>query len=171
MLFPIFLGLPWLQQHNPDIDWERGTFEFRTDPTLVRIRAIATKAQAMMKGTPFEEQKPQRIKIPKPTIEEITDEEPHPITNPDAEPIGPQDYPPENKPVPNHPVKEIPKPSKLQPEPETELKSVELEELPDLEEGEFLIAYLKGEPVIGILEQGQSPLTEEFEKPTFSYLR
>ena len=46
----IILGLPWLRQHNPDIDWEKGTFEFRTDPTLVRICA-------MMKGSPFEEQK------------------------------------------------------------------------------------------------------------------
>ena len=124
-----------------------------------------------MKGTVFKEQKPQWIKTPKLTIEEIADEEPCPITNPDAEPIGPQDYPSENKPVPNHPVEEIPKPSKLQPEPETELKSVNLEELSDLEEGEFLIAYLKGEPVIGILEQGQSPLTKEFEEPTFSYSR
>ena len=122
----IILGLPWLRQHNPDINWEKGTFEFRTDPMLVKIRAIATKAQAMMKGTPFVKQKPQRIKSLKPTIEEIADEEPHPITNPDAEPIGPQDYLSENKPVPNHPVKETPKPSKPQPEPETELKLVDL---------------------------------------------
>ena len=107
-----------------------------------------------MKGTAFEEQKPQRIRTPKPTIKEIADEEPRPIANPDAEPIGPQDYPSENKPVPDHPVEETPQPSKLHPEPKTELKSVDLEELPDLEEGEFLIAYLKGEPVIGILEQG-----------------
>ena len=89
----IILGLPWLRQHNPDIDWEKGTIEFRTDPTLVRIRAIATKARAMMKGTPFEEQKPQQTKSPRPTVEEVVDEEPLPITNPDAEPIGPQDYP------------------------------------------------------------------------------
>ena len=124
-----------------------------------------------MKGTPFEEQKPQQIKAPKPTIQEIADEEPHPITNPDANPIGPQDYLSENKPVPNHPVEETPKLSKPQPEPETELKSVDLEELPDLEEGEFLITYLKEEPIIGILEQGQSPLTKKFEEPTFSYSR
>ena len=32
-----------------------------------------------------------------------------------------------------------------------------------------MIAYLKGEPVISILKQGQSLLTKEFEKPTFSY--
>ena len=49
------------------------------------------------------------------------------------------------------------------------MKSVNLEELPDLEEGELLIAYLKGEPIIGILEHGRSPLTKEFEEPTFSY--
>ena len=150
----IILGLPWLRQHNPDIDWEKGTFEFRTDPTLVRIRAIATKARAMMKGSPFEERKVRPTKPPKPTIEEVADKEPQPVTNPDAEPIGPQDYPLGDKPVPIHPVKETPKPSEPQPEPETEMKSVNLEELPDLEEGELLIAYLKGEPVIGILEHG-----------------
>ena len=101
----------------------------------------------------------------------MADKEPQPITNSDAKPIGPQDYPLEDKPVPIHPVKETPKPSEPQPEPEMELKLVNLEELPDLEEGELLIAYLKGEPVIGILEHGQSLLTKEFKEPTFSYLR
>ena len=64
----------------------------------------------MMKGTPFEERKPQQIRIPKPTVEEVVDEEPLPVTNPDDKPIGPQDHPSNTKPVPIHPVKETPKP-------------------------------------------------------------
>ena len=60
-----------------------------------------------MKGSPFEERKVRPTKPPKPTVEEVPDEEPQPVTNPDAEPIGPQDYPLEDKPVlsrkhPNH---------------------------------------------------------------------
>jgi hypothetical protein len=27
----IILGLPWLRTINPDIDWKKGTFEFRED--------------------------------------------------------------------------------------------------------------------------------------------
>ena len=66
----------------------------------------------MMKGSPFEEWKVQPTKPPKPTVEEVADEEPQPVTNPDAEPIGPQDYPLEDKPVPIHLINETPKPSK-----------------------------------------------------------
>ncbi|KXN86452.1 hypothetical protein AN958_10085 [Leucoagaricus sp. SymC.cos] len=25
----MILGLPWLQKHNPDIDWENGTLQWR----------------------------------------------------------------------------------------------------------------------------------------------
>ena len=165
----IILGLPWLQQHNPDIDWEKGMFEFRTDPMWVRICTIAVKTWAMMKGMPFEERRLRMVKLPKPTIEEVTDEEPPPITNPDAEWIGPQDHPLIIETTDIHPIKEPSKLSKPESEPETELKSVDLEELPNLEEGKLLITYLKGEPIISILEQGQSLLTKEFEEPTFSY--
>ena len=28
----IVLGLPWLQQHNPDIDWTTGQVKFKTAP-------------------------------------------------------------------------------------------------------------------------------------------
>ena len=131
----IILGLPWLRQHNPDIDWEKGMFEFRTDPTWVRIRTIVVKAWAMMKGTPFEERRLRMVKLPKPTIEEVTNEEPPPITNPNAEPIGPQDHLSIIETTDIHPIKELSKLSKPESEPETELKSVDLVELPDLEEG------------------------------------
>ena len=121
---------------------------------MVRIRTIVTKVQTMMRRTPFEEWKSQLITFPKPTIEGVVDEEPPPTTNPDAEPIGPQDHPLETKLVPNHPIKKTPKPFEPQPEPEMELKLVDLEGPPDLEKGKLLIAYLKGEPVIGISKQG-----------------
>ena len=88
----IILRLPWLQQHNPDIDWEKGMFKFRTDPALVRICTIMTKVWAMMKGMLFEKCKPQMVKLPKATIEEVFNEEPLPLTNPDAELIGPKDH-------------------------------------------------------------------------------
>ena len=122
-----------------------------------------------MKGMPFEEQKLQPIKFPKPTVEEVVDKEPLHTTNPDAELIGPQDYPPGTTPVSILPVPETPKPSKTKSEPEMELKSVNLEELPNLEEGKLLITYLKGEPVIGILKQGQPPLMKvlgQHQNPT-----
>ena len=33
----IILGLPWLRENNPDIDWKRGTFTWRNDPTDQRL--------------------------------------------------------------------------------------------------------------------------------------
>ena len=123
----------------------------------------------MMKGMPFKEQKLRTVKLSKLTIEEETDEELSPITNLNAEPIGPQDHLSIAESTNIHPIKEPPKPSKPKSEPETELKSVDLEELPNLGEGKLLIAYLKGEPIISILKQGQSLLTKEFEEPTFSH--
>ena len=102
-------------------------------------------------------------------MEEVTNEELSPMTNLDAEPIRPQDHPSIAESTNIHPIKEPLKPSKPESEPDMELKLVDLEELPDLEEGKLLIAYLKGEPIIGILKQGQSLLTKEFEEPTFSH--
>ena len=121
------------------------------------------------RDTPFKKHKPQTVKLPKVTIKEVLDEQPLPIINPDAELIRPQDYPLPTEPTTNK-LPDKPKPSnKLELVPETELKSVHLEALPELEEGQLLVAYLKGESVISIHNPGQSPFTKEFEEPTFSY--
>ena len=34
---------------------------------------------------------------------------------------------------------------------------------------ELLIAYIKGEPVIGIFEPQKTPLTEEYDEPKYCY--
>ena len=60
----------------------------------------------------------------------MIDEKPSPVTNPDAEPIGPQDHLLIVEPTGTHPVKKPSKLAKPKSEPETELKSVNLEKKP-----------------------------------------
>jgi hypothetical protein len=64
----IILGLPWLQKVNPAINWKRGTFEFREDLHLAQIQRIVEKTRKNHRIL-------SRKRIPKPTIEEIPDEE------------------------------------------------------------------------------------------------
>jgi hypothetical protein len=68
----IILGLPWLQDINPDIDWKKGTFEFRED-RRAQIQRIVAKTKEKM--APFA-QPEQPKRFPQPTVEEIPDEEP-----------------------------------------------------------------------------------------------
>jgi hypothetical protein len=42
-------------------------------------------------------------------------------------------------------------------------------EAPEAEDEEILIAYIKGEPVIGIFGQEEAPFTDELDHPTYSY--
>jgi hypothetical protein len=76
----IILGFPWLNDHNPDINWKTGEFSWRETkrwrflnlprrkPHTLRPleRAKTLAQQALMEQT-----------IPKPSIEEIPDEEAH----------------------------------------------------------------------------------------------
>jgi predicted aspartyl protease len=50
----IILGLPWLQDINPNIDWKKGTFEFRED-RRAQIRRIVVKTKEKM--APFAQPK------------------------------------------------------------------------------------------------------------------
>jgi imidazole glycerol phosphate synthase subunit HisF len=36
----IILGLPWLQKVNPDIDWKKGTFQYRNSTIPIRKTTI-----------------------------------------------------------------------------------------------------------------------------------
>jgi gag-polyprotein putative aspartyl protease len=52
----IILGLPWLRQHNPMVNWSTGAFEFREEAQLrclERTKAIARKWQDTMIGSTF----------------------------------------------------------------------------------------------------------------------
>jgi phage repressor protein C with HTH and peptisase S24 domain len=131
----------------------------------MRTKAIAAKARQAMKGTAFEQKKKEDRKWPKATVEEIPDEEKPVKTLPNAEPIGPQDRLMTEE--PNSPTiavtssNEKNEPESLPEEPQGELESDE----------DLLFAYIKVEPVIGILQMATAPLTTEFDEPRFSYSR
>jgi hypothetical protein len=106
-------------------------------------------------------------------VEEIHDEEQSVKTLPDAEPIRPQDD------------------SDLANEPnlvnETAIDNIDLEQIPspetstpcaeeadlyhdeEIDSDELIITYIRGEPVIGIFESENDPLTTEFDEPCYLY--
>jgi hypothetical protein len=161
----IILGLPWLQDINPKIDWRKGTFEFREDLRRARIRQIIAKTKEKM--APFAQPK----RFPQPTVEEIPDEEPVIFTLPNAIPISPQDAPLPEVAIDNL-VTETLEPHD---EPTAEQSSpLSLEEdnlhlCDEIADDELLIAYVQGKPVIGIFGSEEPPLTVEFDEPRFSY--
>jgi hypothetical protein len=110
---------------------------------------------------------------PKATVKEIPDEEQPVETLPDAEPIGPQedsDLVGEpnliNKTViDNIALEQIPS-------PETSTLCTEEADLchdDEIDNDELIIAYIRGEPVIGVFEPASDPLTTEFDEPRYSY--
>ena len=40
-----------------------------------------------------------------------------------------------------------------------------------IKDDELLIAYIRGEPVVKVFEPQKTPLTEEYDKPKYSYSR
>ena len=174
----VILGLPWLQKINLIIDWKKGTFEFREDLWAAQVRRIVAKAREKwgMLG---------KERTPQPTIEEIPDEEPTIKTHDDAEPIGPQDEPFNQK---DHPSRQItpdalptlsPDEEECDPPDESELDNPIIAYLrgksaleifdEELEPGDRIIAYTQGEPVIGIFDPLSTPNPSSFQPPEYSY--
>jgi hypothetical protein len=161
----VILGLPWLRKENPDVNWKEGTFRYRDELSMARIRTIVEKSRR-------NHAKPLKP-WPKATVEEIPDEEQPVETLPDTEPIGPQE--------------DSDLVDELNLDNETVIDNIALEQIPsistpcveeadlchndEIDSDEFIIAYIKGEPVIGIFEPANDPLTTEFDEPHYSYLR
>jgi RNase H-like domain found in reverse transcriptase/Reverse transcriptase (RNA-dependent DNA polymerase)/Integrase zinc binding domain len=145
----IILGLPWLRQHNPTVDWSTGAFEFREEARLRRLernKAIAKNWRDTMIGSAFTRPPPPTIPtIPmKLTIEEVPEE---PSTK-------------EELPVAHNVVDE---PTSTSPPSE----SLPQDEVKD---DELVIAYVRGKSVFGIFEPAkEAPLTIDFDEPKFSY--
>jgi ADP-heptose:LPS heptosyltransferase len=159
----IILGLPWLRAINPDIDWKKGTFKFRKDLRQTQIQQIVAKTKEKM--MPFGQPK----RFPKPTVEEIPDEELTTLTLPNTLPISPQDTSP-----PEITVNDLTtEPLETKPKPE-EQSSPHLEEdnlhlCDEIADDEVLIAYVRGKPVIGIFRSEEPSPTIKFDEPKFSY--
>jgi hypothetical protein len=161
----VILGLPWLRKENPDVNWKEGAFRYRDKLSMARIKTIIEKSR-------HNHTKPVNP-WPKATVEEIPDEEQPVETLPDAEPIGPQED------------------SNLIDEPnlanETVIDNIALEQIPssktstlcmegvdlchddEIDNNELIIAYIRGEPIIGVFELANNPLTTEFNELCYSY--
>jgi hypothetical protein len=124
-------------------------------------------AKTKEKMMPFAQPK----QLPRPTVEEIPEEEPITPTLPDALPIRPQDTSSPEVTVNNLTTEP------LEPEPQTKEQSSPHSEEDDLYPGneiaddKLLIAYVRGKPVIGIFRSEEPPLTTEFDELRFSYSR
>jgi hypothetical protein len=163
----VILGLPWLRKENPDINWKEGTFWYRDKLSMARIKTIVEKSGC-------NHTKPAKP-WPKATVEEIPDEEQPVETLPDAEPIGPQDDS-DLVDKPNLVNKTVIDNITLEwiPSPETSTPGTEEADLchdDKIDSNKLIIAYIKGEPVIGIFKPANDPLTIEFDKPRYSYSR
>lgn len=133
----IILGLPWLKQENPDIDWEKGILTINPSRRQRKWSTSFCKAleKQRIRKTVLETSKRTT------TLEEIPDEEPQQI----GETLG-QDESiilDMNEPLDN-PVKEI---------TESELPSFQTTDKPeDITDDDLVISYIQGEPVIGIFK-------------------
>ena len=73
--------------------------------------------------------------------------------------------------IPRASIEEIPEEKERQRPSETTLTEEEEAPLKEIRitDDELLIAYVKGERVIGIFEPQKTPLTEEYDKPKYCY--
>jgi len=102
-------------------------------------------------------------------IVEIEDEGPVPVTLPMAELIGPQDTPAEPS-VMETPANAPPKEEAVEewsPPPMVTDNGWILTEDPDPDD--LIIAYVRGEPVLGVFRPEESPLTKEYPPLDYSY--
>ena len=56
----IILGFPWLQKHNPIINWQTGTFEWQCTPQKINLRKQIKNllAEPLLKPTVTKEEDP-----------------------------------------------------------------------------------------------------------------
>lgn len=83
----VILGLDWLREHNPEIDWEQGSFKLSRCPDTCRakpvkpfVAAATTEKRQRVKKTPKKEKGQVRAKVlpeeePEPEVEINWDEE------------------------------------------------------------------------------------------------
>ena len=174
----VILGLPWLQRINPIIDWEKGTFKFQENPQMKQIQRIMAKTREKW-GILGETRSPQ------PTVKEIPNEELAPETQENTEPIGPQDKPTDRGKLSSQQTEPdtlpalSPNEEEYDPPDEDKFNSLLIAYLrgkstleifnEELEPGDRIIAYVQGEPIIGIFDPLSAPNPPPFQEPKYSY--
>jgi hypothetical protein len=161
----VILGLPWLRKENPDINWKEGTFWYRDELLMARIKTIVEKSRCnhMKPVKPW----------PKAMVEEIPDKEQPVKTLPNAEPIGPQynsNLIDEPNPVNETVIDNIALEQILSPKTSTPcMEEADLCHDDEIDNDELIITYIRGKPIIGIFEPANDPLTIEFNEPCYLY--
>jgi hypothetical protein len=177
----VILGLTWLRKHNPIINWKEGTLRDR--PCLSEVlrrkilasqKKVETLNDKLAKGTPFEvkplrtieisnvevsaemptltiKEKP-KIMTRKATVEEVPDEEaPTLVVNQQL--------------ISDAIIEEIPPLVNDSEDSDEEPLNVATLESED----KMVIAYIKGEPVIGIFEKKDTLFTRDHNYPKYNY--
>jgi predicted aspartyl protease len=179
----VILGLTWLRKHNLIMNWKEGTL--KDQPHLSKVlqqkilasrKKVETLNKKLAKGTPFEMKTLKTIEINnvevskktptlmiddkskvtlivrKATIEEVPDEEALALVV-------------DQIPTSDVIIKEIPPLVNDSEDSDEELlNAVTLES-----EDKMIIAYIKGEPVIGIFEKKDTLFTEDHDYPKYNY--
>jgi hypothetical protein len=177
----VILGLTWFRKNNPIVNWKEGTLKDRPHLSeVLRRKVLASRKKVevlndkLAKGTPFET-KPLRtieinnVEVPekaptlaiedkpetmarKATVEEVPDEE-APTLAVNQQPIS------------DAIIEEIPPLVNDSEDSDKEpLNAATLES-----EDEMIIAYIKGEPVIGIFEKKDTLFTGDHDYPKYGY--
>jgi hypothetical protein len=177
----VILGLTWFRKNNPIVNWKEGTLRDR--PRLSEVlqqKVLASQKKVeilndkLAKGTPFET-KPLRtieidnVEVPeraptlaiedkpktttrKATVEEVPDEEAPTLAV-------------SQQPISDVIIEEIPPlVTDSEDSDEEPLNAATLES-----EDEMIIAYIKGEPVIGIFERKDTLFTRDHDYPKYDY--
>jgi hypothetical protein len=181
----MILGLIWLRKHNPVINWKEGTLRDRPRLSevlqwkiLVSWKKVETLNENLAKGMPFEMKPLRMIEINdvevsketptltienkskiltrKATVEEVPDEE-APVANQQS--------------IAGVVIKEIPPLVNNSEDSNEEPLKAAILELDEIEEDEMIIAYIKGEPIIGIFENKNAPLTKEHDYLEYDYAK
>jgi hypothetical protein len=177
----VILGLTWFRKNNPIVNWKEGTLRDRPRLSEVLQRKILASQKKveilndkLTKGTPFEMKPLRTIEIDnvevskemptlaiedkpetttrKATVEEVPDEEALTLVA-------------DRQLISDTIIKEI---------PPLVIDSEDSDEEPlnaaTLEPGdEMIIAYIKGEPIIGIFEKKDTLFTKDHDYPKYDY--
>ncbi|GLB38887.1 putative retrotransposable element tf2 155 kda protein type 1-like [Lyophyllum shimeji] len=169
----MILGLPWLKRFNPDINWETGIVTIdpkrfsKTFSSVIQrameIKQIKTSKQLTTETLETDVPLNTENRRPKPTIEEVPDEEPQNL----RPTLGVNDpVLKDEKEIPAIPEPQTPSPSDLNDE---HVETLPVEET--ISEDDLLIGYIQGESVIGIFEPVTAPLTDEHRELGYTIRR
>jgi hypothetical protein len=177
----VILGLTWLRKHNPIVNWKEGTLRGRPRLSEVLQRNILASWKKveilndkLMKGTPFETKPLRMIKIGDVEVSEktptltIKDKPEVTIWKATVEEVPDKEVPTlvaNRQLISDTIIEEIP-PLAIDSEDSNEepLNAATLES-----EDEMIVAYIKGEPVIGIFERKDTLFTRDHDYPKYDY--